>query len=175
MVIGLLRKCADCSGRNLYMSLRRKRRVLWSLTTIQLAGAAAVLLTVLRWPVGTISFDRKQIITAYTTTQQADAAMPPLVEWMPLWTLDLRQPLYDPPPPPPPQIEKPKPPPITFKLGGIVEDNTGQQAMLILPDGDIAMLGSGQSIGNTKVVEIHDDYILVLHYGEQQTLKMESP
>lgn len=137
--------------------------------------AAGALLT---WTLITLPYDQGTGKAAHarfggSAEDAFNRQLPEIQQFARVWDLNLRRPLYDPPPPPPPKIEKPKPPPINFRLAGIVLNGDNSQVMVLQQDGSIVMLSVGDAIGSTKILSIHEDRIEVDHFGETQTLQME--
>lgn len=155
------------------MNIRRIRRWLFAGSAMMLAAAAAILATALQAdiaPHSTASHREDAVASPYETAPQP---LPALDAFEPLWIIDLRRPLYDPPPLQPARAEPPPPPPVHIKLTGTILAPDHALAILELRGGEIRMLGIGEHADGAEILEITPDYIRIMHHGRERKVELE--
>ncbi len=154
------------------MTSRRIKFLLWLVTGIfAVASAFAAIYGLFLSPPALAKGETKPRQSNLSTTQPAYALT--LADFQPLWNLQLRQPLFDPPPAPAPAPQAVKAPTLAIKLAGIINEPGHSFAMFTMPDGQIEMKAVGDRCGDVEVLSIEENTVSVRFNGQTVKLKLQ--
>ncbi len=154
------------------MGTRRIRSFLWLIAGLFVTATVFACLYGLVWSPVTLATAPSQPRSMSLSTTQPSYALT-IADFQPLWNLQLRQPLFDPPPAPSPAPPVVKQPILTIKLAGIINEPGHCFAMFTMPDGQIEMKAVGDRCGDAEVVSIEDNVVNVRFNGQTIKLRLQ--
>ena len=155
------------------MTAHHIRNLLWGCTTVCVVGAVSVVALVWLLPPGVPNHTVEELSqrASRTTTDmnnQIDA-----VSFQPLWALDLRRPLYDPPPAVKEEKKFVPPPFVPVLTGTVVAPNQSPASALAIfttNKGQTALKKIGDEIGGGTIVRINEGSAVVRYYDQELVL-----
>jgi type II secretory pathway component PulC len=154
------------------MNRRRIHLILCSSSVLFILASAATVAVGLLLPLS-VSMPKPRDPSVKTSTTQPRQTPPPLENLQRLASLNLRQPLFDPPPP------APQPPPtktpLAIKLAGTILEAEHSLAILQLPDGKTELKAVGEQCGGATIVRIEQDCVTVSYDGQTVQLTIAAP
>jgi len=149
------------------------------------ASAGLFLLSgsLLAWPLlqpAEISVSPRRRLPPPAAVQKRGSELPPLEAFRPIWEIDLRRPLVDPPPPQKPPPPAPRLPPLRLQLVGTVQESGHSMALLANPQGVIEVKRVGELLGEgraaAEVVAIQAEQVTVRYQNQDIQLRLpENP
>ncbi len=136
-----------------------------------LAGAVAVIATVFR--VDIPLREKKRSSASTTMASSSGPVSPKLNDFSPLWSVDLRRPLYDPPPKQVVVVPPPPPKPLNVHLVGTAIEPGHSAGMFIMAGGQMELKAVGELIDDAQLLDVNEDSATLLHNGSPVTIKLE--
>ena len=157
------------------MSVRQIKMILWWCCGVLICSSLAVVGFAFFWPYdGEMTEDSRSEHPSISSVEKLPDTWPKLSTFAPLWTLDLRRPLYDVSPQSSEQPSSPRLPQVLgLRLTGTVIEPNHSIAMFITREGKVALRSVGQKVEQAQILEIMSDRVSVEHAGRQIDLVLE--
>ena len=155
------------------MTPRTTRASLWFATATLLLLAVAGLLLTAMMPLQNPAHAHAPQTRSTAAGSEPAAPDLTLASFEPVWGLDLRRPLYDPPRPAAPGPAPGKRPAVPLQLIGTMVEDGHSVAMFTTAQGGIELLGVGQKHEGLEVLRIAEGTVTARHAGAQVTMTVE--
>lgn len=157
------------------MHVARVRSMLWFISALAAAGAAAAWVLATR-PLGTIPASASvSTATANSSHDTAPAALPPLAEFERAWQVPLRRPLADPPPAASAQTQPapPRPPNLMVRLIGTIVAGDRPRGVFLVGLASVEVKSVGEKAGGAEILRIEENHATLSYDGETFTIQRE--